>query len=268
MQKTVVAFDGVGTDGRGDGSVLAPCVDRLAAKIGADAKWFPWGQSQMLGMGGGGTWADNSRAGVAALVEWMDAHPDQHIVLMSFSGGSKPAHDFLLKHPRLHARVLAAGFLSDPWRPHDRWQYGLPNPAPRYGVMGERYTPIPDRAFWTAVPTDPIPAAWPDALIRWVGDTSDGRMDQIITKAIEKGRLGSFQLAWQLGIIQRNPLGWILGFGGRVGQLAADVRAYISGGHTRAYLEPVHTPDGKTGSYADRLADSIAWKINSTEAQR
>lgn len=262
-KRVVAVFDGVGTDGRVDGSVLAPCVDRLAAKIGADTRWFPWGGSTMLNMGGGGTWADNSRAGVADLAAWMDANPHQHIVLMSFSGGSKPAHDFLLKHPRFHNRVLAAGFLSDPWRPRDRWQHGLASPTPRYGVMGERYTPIPDRALWTTVDTDPISSAYPDALLRYLADTSDGNMDQIITKAIEHGRLGTFQLFWQLGIIQRDPLRWFLGMGGRIGQLAADVRAYMfDGAHTKAYHVPVRTPDGKLGSRSDRLADSLAWLVN------
>lgn len=264
MKKTVVAFDGVGTNGRVAGSILAHAVDHLAAKIGADTRWFPWGGSDMLGgVGGGhGTWTDNSRLGVAGLVAWMNLHPEQHIILMSFSGGSKPAHDFLDEHPEFHHRVLAAGFLSDPWRPRDRSQHGIPSPAPRYGIMGERYTPIPDRAFWTAVPNDPIVSAYPDALLRYLADTSSGDMDEIITRGIRHGQLGTFQLAWQLGIIQRNPLGWFLGLGGRIGQLAADVRAYMfDGAHTNGYIEPYITDDGDRRSLAVRLADSIAWSL-------
>ena len=256
----VYAFDGVGTNGRVTGSVLAHTADHLAAKLDCKAEWIPWGHSSMLGMGAGGSWADNSRAGDDELVRRMNSHDDD-IVLLSFSGGSKPAHDFLDQHPHFHHRVKAAGFLSDPWRPRDRWQHGLRSPEPRYGIMGERHTPIPDRVLWTTVKTDPISSAYPDALLRYLADTSDGDMDQIIHKGIEHGHLGTFQLVWQLGVIQREPLRWFLGLGGRVGQLAADVRAYMDGSHTAGYTRPYRTADGDQRSLAVRLADSMAWMV-------
>ena len=257
MSRTVVAFDGVGTDGRVDGSVLAPCVDRLAAKIGADTRWFPWGGSTMLGMGGGGTWADNSRQGVQALVEWMDANPAQHIVLMSFSGGSLPAHDFLDQHPRLHHRVLGAAFLSDPWRPRDRWQHGLASPG-GWGVCGERYTPISDRAWWTAVPGDVIPNAPHDSLLRYFADVSYGHPDHMIHEAIEAFQQGRFQLAahLELPLLER-----IFGLGRRMREASDAVWRYLNGFHTNHYLGPVDTGNGDLRSLAERLADSVAWGV-------
>ena len=258
MNRTVICFDGVGTDGRTAGSVLAPCVDRIAAKIGADTRWFPWGGSTMLGMGGGGTWADNSRAGVTDLVAWMDANPAQHIVLMSFSGGSKPAHDFLDQHPRFHNRVLAAGFLSDPWRPRDRWQTGLAYPG-GWGVCGENYTPISDRAWWTAVPGDIIPNAQPDSLLRYFADVSYGGPDQIITEAIRAFQQGRFQLAAHLGLPLHER---IFGLGRRINDASTAVHRYLNGWHTRHYLGPVDTDGGDHRSLSDRLADSVAWGVN------
>ena len=257
MNRTVICFDGVGTNGRVEGSVLAPCADRLATKINADTHWIPWGGSTMLNMGGGGTWKDNSAAGVRALTEWMDQHPGHQIVLMSFSGGSKPAHDFLIKHPRYHHRVLGAGFLSDPWRPSDRYQHGLPKPT-GWGVCGERYTPISDRAWWTTVPGDAIPNAPADSLLRYFADVSDGHPDQMITNAITAFQKGRFQLAahLQLPLIER-----IIGLGPRIRDASDAVWRYLNGWHTNHYLGPVDSGGGDHRSLADRLADSVAWGV-------
>lgn len=258
MNRTVICFDGVGTDGRIAGSVLAPTADRLATKLGANTHWIPWGQSTMLNMGGGGTWDHNSRQGVATLVQWMDTHPNHHIALLSYSGGSKPAHNFLNQHPQFHHRILGAGFLSDPWRPHDRWQTGLPYPG-GWGICGQNPTPIPDRAWWTTVPGDTIPNAQPDALLRYFADVSYGGPDQIITEAIRAFQQGRFQLAAHLNLPLHQR---IFGLGRRINDATTAVHQYLNGWHTTHYHGPVRTDGGDTRSLSDRLADSMAWGIN------
>lgn len=259
----ILCCDGIGTNGRSDGSILAPCADRLAGKLDTTAEWVPW-HAAMLGVGGAGSWADNAAAGVDLLARRMDSHHER-VVLLAFSGGNKVVHDYLDAHPEHHDRIAAVGLLSDPWRPADRWQHGTPDPRPRYGIMGERHGPISGRTFWTTAVDDVISSAWPDAILRYLADTSQGDLDQIITKAIQHGHLGSFQLAWQAGIIQREPLTWFLGLGGRIGQLAADVRGYMTGGHTTAYVEPFVTVDEHDREdrrpLAIRLVDSIAWAV-------
>lgn len=255
----IYCLDGIGTDGRSDGSILAPCADRLAAKIEVEPEWVPW-HAAMLGVGGSGSWDDNARAGVDLLHRRITSHGER-VILLAYSGGNKVVHDWLDQHPEFHHRVAAVGLMSDPWRPADRGQYGTHLPLPRYGVMGEDHGPIPSRTFWTTAQEDVISAAWPDALLRYVADVSEGSMDGIIERAIHLGGLGRLQLAWQAGIIQREPLTWFLGLGGRIGQLAADVRGYLSGAHTTAYTKPYVTEGGDDRSLAVRLADSISWAI-------
>ena len=252
----IYAFDGVGTNGRVTGSVLAHTADHLAAKLDCKAEWIPWGHSSMLGMGAGGSWADNSRAGDDELVRRMNSHDDD-IVLLSFSGGSKPAHDFLDQHPHFHHRVKAAGFLSDPWRPRDRWQHGLASPG-GWGVCGERYTPISDRAWWTAVPGDVIPNAPHDSLLRYFADVSYGHPDHMIHEAIEAFQQGRFQLAahLELPLLER-----IFGLGRRMREASDAVWRYLNGFHTNHYLGPVDTGNGDLRSLAERLADSVAWGV-------
>lgn len=259
----IYCLDGIGTLGREYGSVLAHCADHIAGKLTTTAYWVPW-HAAMLGVGGDGSWADNAAAGVDMLVSRMGRH-DEQVILLAYSGGNKVVHDFLDEHPEYHDRIAAVGLMSDPWRPKDRYQHGTPDPAPRYGIMGQNYGPIRDHTFWTTAVDDAISSAWPDALIRYPGDVSVGSMDQIIEEAIHLGSLGKFQLAWQTRIIQRDPLGWFLGLGGRIGQLAADVDGYMTGGHTTAYTREFVTRNmwGERDDrpLAIRLGDSIAWHV-------
>lgn len=251
-------LDGAGSANRTSG-IIDKTVQRLVEKLDiSEAKWINYPAS-MMGVGGDKTWEESSREGVRLLAEEMKSH-DEDVILLSYSAGNKPLHDFLDMFPEFHDRIRAVGFMSDPWRPRDRFQAGTPKPI-GWGVNGERLGPIPDRSFWTSVYNDAISAAWPDALIRYTSAVSAGSPDQIVTNAINMGQMGNFQLAWQLGIIQRNPLGWFLGLGGRIGQLAADVRGYLTGAHTNDYIKPFKTSDGKTESLAERLGDSIAWKV-------
>src|SRR5699024_4370625 len=162
----IYVLDGAGTHGRHDNSVIAGGVDRLEGSLirkhdpDTTAEWVPW-QAALMGVGGNReSWETNSREGVRLLVERMKSH-DEDVILIAYSAGNKPAHDFLNDHPEFHDRVAAVGFVSDPWRPRDRWQHGLGDPG-GWGVCGEDYTPIPARCFWTAVPGDVIPCAQPD----------------------------------------------------------------------------------------------------------
>lgn len=254
-----IVLDGIGSSEGVNSTVVTTIADRLAERADTTTTFINW-QAGMVGVGAGGSWRDNSREAVQMIIDDLATHDDD-VILIGFSGGNKPVHDFLLKHPEYHDRVAAVGLVADPWRPRDRWQHGLRSPEPRYGIMGERHTPIPDRVLWTTVKTDPISSAYPDALLRYLADTSDGDMDQIIHKGIEHGHLGTFQLAWQLGVIQREPLSWLFGLPGRVGQLAADVRAYMDGSHTAGYIRPYRTAGGDQRSLAVRLADSLAWMV-------
>lgn len=252
----ILVLDGIGSWNRTSG-IIDHAVDRLKEKLGCDAKWVNW-KAAMAGVGGAGSWEQNSRDGVALLVsEFADTTED--FVLLSYSGGNRVVHEFLDECPHLHDRVKAVGFMSDPWRPRDRWQAGTVQPI-GYGIMGEDYGPIPDRTYWTSSHADVISAAWPDALMRYAADISPGDPDDFIDTAIRMGHLGQFQLAWQLGVIQREPLRWFLGLGGRIGQFGADAHGYLTGAHTSAYTDPYRTA-GDDRSLAVRLADSIAWKL-------
>lgn len=254
----IYCLDGIGTKGRVDGSVLAHCADHLGAKLGITPEWVPW-HAAMLGVGGGGSWEENAAAGVDLLQRRVASHSEP-VVLLAFSGGNKVVHDWLGQNPEYHHRVAAVGLMSDPWRPASRWQHGTADPRPRYGIMGQSLGPVSDRTFWTTAVDDAISSAWPDALLRYVADVSMESMDDLIRKAIHLGSLGQFQLAWQSGIVLREPLTWFLGLGGRIGQLAADVRGYMSGGHTNAYTRPYKTGDD-TRSLAVRLADTIHYGL-------
>lgn len=253
----ILVLDGIGSWNRTSG-IIDHAVDRLKEKLGCDAKWVNW-KAAMAGVGGAGSWEQNSRDGVALLVsEFADTTDD--FVLLAYSGGNRVVHEFLHECPHFRDRVKAVGLMSDPWRPRDRWQAGTAKPI-GYGIMGEDYGPIPHKTLWTAVHDDVITAAWPDALMRLAADLSGGDPDEMVTTAINLAQKGTWQLSWQLGIIQRNPFGWFIGLPGRVGQLGSDAAGYLSGRHTSAYTQPYRTGDDER-SLAVRLADSLAWMVN------
>ena len=259
----IYVLDGAGSAGRTSG-IIDHTVKRLVEKLDiSEAKWIDYPAAMLELVGGNYTWDESSRMGVRMLLEEMESH-DEEVILLSYSAGNKPLHEFLDMYPELHRRILAVGFMSDPWRPADRYQTGTPKPI-GYGIKGQDYGPIADRSFWTSVFNDVISAAYPDALMRYIADVVDGRFDQMITEAIKLGSLGSFQLSWQLGIVQRQPLTWFFGMGGRITQFGSDVRGYLTGAHTHDYITPFKTPDGKEDSLAVRLADSIAWKVRKTK---
>src|SRR5690625_92756 len=210
----VYVLDGAGTHGRSEHSIVGDAVDRLVDSLqqyapGTTAEWVPR-EAALLGVGvNQQSWADNSRDGVGMLVERMTSHQGRAIII-AYSAGNKPAHDFLDAHPEFHDRIAAVGLVSDPWRPASRWQHGTPQPI-GYGIMGEDLGPLRGRTFWTSVHDDVISAAWPDALLRYVADVAEASLDDVIERAIHLGAMGEFQLAWQTGIILREPLTWFFG---------------------------------------------------------
>lgn len=252
-------LDGAGTAGKSSG-VIDKTAESIAEKLDiAEIKWIDYPAAMLKTVGGNYTWEESSREGVRLLIEEMNSHDDR-VILLAYSAGNKPVHDFLDMFPEFHDRIAAVGFMSDPWRPRDRYQTGTPKPI-GYGIKGEREGPLGDRSYWTSVVNDVISAAWPDAIMRYVADVVEGSFDDMITEAIRLGRLGNFQLSWQLGIVQRNPFGWLFGLGGRIGQFAADARGYLTGAHTNDYIKPFKTNDGITDSLATRLGSTIAWKV-------
>ena len=265
----IYVLDGAGTHGRHDNSVIAGGVDRLEGTLtrkhdpDTTAEWVPW-QAALMGVGGNReSWDNNSREGVRLLVERMQSH-DEDVILIAYSAGNKPAHDFLNDHPEFHDRVAAVGFVSDPWRPRDRWQHGLGDPG-GWGVCGEDWTPIPARCFWTAVPGDVIPCAQPDSLLRYAADISGGDPDRIVHDMIEAATRGRFQLARFLGL----PLHeWLVGLGRRLHEARMAVEGYLwLGHHTKHYVGPVNTGGGDLRSLLDRLMDSIAWGVAHTKEE-
>lgn len=255
----IYILDGAGSAGRTSG-VIDHTVNRLLKRLdGSEAKWIDYPAAMLKTVGGNYTWEESSREGVKLLLDEMTSH-DEKVILLAYSAGNKPLHDFLDMFPEFHDRILAAGFMSDPWRPAERYQNGTPEPI-GYGIMGERLGPIPEKSFWTSVVDDVISAAYPDALMRYLADTIEGTFDEMITDAIRLGSLGKFQLSWQLGVIQSDPFRWFFGLGGRIAQFGNDAYGYLSGRHTNAYTEIFNTNDGKAESLAVRLADSIAWRV-------
>lgn len=252
-------LDGAGSAGKTSG-VIDHTVNRLKEKLDiSEAKWIDYPAAMLNAVGGNKTWEESSREGVRLLMEEMASH-DEKVILLSYSAGNKPLHDFLDMFPEFHDRIAAVGFMSDPWRPRDRFQSGTPRPV-GYGIKGERRGPIAHKSFWTSVFDDVISAAREDAIMRYVADTVDGSFDEMITEAIRLGAMGNFQLSWQLGVIQRDPFRWFFGLGERIRQFGVDAHGYLTGAHTNDYIKPFKTKDGKEESLAERLGDSIAWKV-------
>lgn len=255
--------DGIGTarlhpdDGR---SILNHVVRRLSASTGARPVRIEWPAS-MAGIGGSASWTTAAHHGVLALDKIAADHPDDTLILLAYSGGNRVVHDWLDTRPQHHHRVAAVGLMSDPYRPRDRQQHGLPRTR-GWGICGERLGPLPGRSFWSSAPNDVISDALPDSLLRTLADLSDQIPGGLLADLAGHHHRGDWQLLWQLGILRSNPLGWLGTLGPRLDQARRDIDGYLlRGAHTTAYTTPFHTPDGNTSSLAHRLADSISWAI-------
>lgn len=262
---TIIVCDGAGTAGlppEDPRSILAPVAERIRSKTGASVWNIGWAAS-LMGVGGSTPWPVASDHAVDRIADHVRSHDGQFIIL-GFSAGCRPAREFAERHPDLRHRIAAIGLMADPWQPRSRQQHGVPD-GPGWGIMGEKLGPIPTKTYWCGHPGDPICRAAPDSLLRYITPAADKLPGQFLRSFVDHAHRGRLQLIPFLGL----PLHeWFMGLGPRIDRSVREARSYLGQGHTHAYLTPYPTPDGETDSLAHRLADSIAWKINSTEAQR
>lgn len=251
MTVRILCLDGIGSYGRTSG-VLDRTAFRVAAHLDVTPEWVNW-RAAMAGVGGAGSWDNNTAEAVRLIVEKFEEHPDDKFVLLAYSGGNYPAHRFLDEHREYLDRVLAAGFMSDPWRPRDKWQFELGDPK-GYGVCGENRTPIPERCRWTAVPGDIVTAMPYDSLMRYFADACYGEPDKLVADFLAVASKGKFQVARFCGL---PPVQWFLGLGPRIDAAVRAVNGYLwEGKHTTHYISPLPFADSR--SLADRLGDSVA----------
>lgn len=255
----VLYADGIGSAALpddSDESILGVAARDVAARVGGEAVRIPWPAS-MAGVGGPLSWERAAEIGVAALDEFVDARPGVPVVLLGYSGGCRVIHDWLDGATHAHGRVKAVGLLSDPFRPAARWQHGTGDPGGS-GICGERLGPLPDRTFWSSAPGDAISSCVPDSPLRTLADLSDKVPGSLLRDL--RGHLGrgDWQLANYMKLWRRDPLGYLLGLGPRMVRARADVRGYLTGAHTTAYVVPF---DGGP-SLRDRLAATVAWKAS------
>lgn len=256
----ILVLDGIGSFGR-TSNVIDHTVHRLAESIGGRVHWIPW-EASMMGIGGETLWPESSRRGTELIKEYMDTY-NESVVLLAYSGGNRPVHEFLNQYPEYHHRILAVGLMSDPWRPHDRSQSGAEYSGNGYGIMGQDYGPIPDRTYWTTVQGDCISDAAPDSLLRYAATSTDVHLTGAIDEFVRRAQSGRLQLIPFLGLPIHE---WFFGLGGRIQRSLEEARGYVSTGkHTRGYIDPHRTSDGDDRSLAYRLADTISWKVRSTQ---
>lgn len=254
----IVYADGIGTshltddDGR---SILQHVVRRLAASTGARPVRVDWPAS-MAGLGGRMSWATSAHHGVLALDKIVADHPDEHLILLGYSGGCRVIHEWMDSNRDHLIWVLAVGLMSDPYRPGTRWQHGLPNPLGS-GIAGQRLGPIAGRTFWTSAPGDVISSCPADSPLRTAADLSDQIPGALLADLAGHVRRGDWQLATRMGLWRRDPLGYLRGLGPRLHQARLDIEGYLTGAHTLAYTRPHAGGD----SLAHRLAATIAWAV-------
>lgn len=250
----ILAFDGAGTKGRGQGSVLAHCVDYLGEKLNAPVVFVPT-ESSLMGVGGTTPWPVASAEAISWAHDYMWNHDGQYI-LVGFSAGCRPARELLERHPSLKDRVVAVAQLADPWQPANRQQNGIPDSA-GHGIMGQALGPIPDRTYWAGHPFDPICRAAPDSLLRYLAASTDAAPGHLFAAFLDKAHRGRLQLAPFLGL----PLHeWFFGLGPRIDRSIREAQSYLGSGHTTVYTLPYATP-GDTRSLTHRLADTVAWAV-------
>lgn len=262
----IVYADGIGTGGQGfanEGSILYKVVEQLLERRpSARATKVRWPAS-MAGIGGNLSWIDASRQGVEEIDSILSSNPEEKFILLGYSGGCRVIHEWLDSRLGDLHRIEAVGLMSDPFRPKQRWQNGLPEPR-GWGICGAKLGPIPDRTYWTTVPGDVISDAVPDAILRTPADVSDVMPGSFLWDLRNHIKKGDLQLGWQIGVIRRNPFSWFIGLGPRLHQARMDIRGYLTGQHTNAYIEPFEGGD----SLAVRLANTINWSVNERERKR
>ena len=250
----IYILDGIGSHNRADGIVMKQVADTIKEKVNiSEVRWINWPAS-MSGIGGPLSWVEASNIGKRMLTEQIERDKEEFI-LLAYSGGNKPARDWLYENPELRKLCKSVGLVSDPERPRDRWQNGLPDPG-GWGISGEDYGPVREMTFWTSVPGDVISSARPDALLRTFSDLSAGPPEFAVQNArpvlLNKNR---FQLGYQLEV----PfIEWFTTLGRRISEALEDIYRYQNGWHTSHYVGPVDNGP----SLSQRMGASIAWRIN------
>ena len=255
----IVTADGIGTAGIAPDdtrSILGHTVARLRQRTEQHPVVPVQWPAAMVGLGGNTSWSVSSHIGTLDLDRIALEHPDQPLVLLGYSGGCRVIHQWLDTRPQEHHRVCAVGLMSDPYRPADRWQHGLPDPG-GWGICGGHHGPIADRTWWTSAPGDVISSCPPDSPLRTAADLSDQIPGALLADLVGHLRRGDWQLATKMGLWRRDPLAYLRGLGPRLDRARRDIEGYLNGKHTTAYVRPF---DGGL-SLAHRLADSIAWRL-------
>lgn len=259
----IVTADGIGTAGIlpvDTRSILGHVSARLGQRTARHRVEPVIWPASMAGIGGPRSWTVAAHLGVLDLDRIAAEHPGEQLVLLGYSGGCRVIHDWLDTRPAEHHRVAAVGLMSDPYRPHSRWQHGLADPG-GWGIAGQRLGPIPGRTFWTSAPGDAISSCPPDSPLRTAADLSDQIPGSLLADLSGHLRASNWQLAWHMGVWRRDPLGYLRGLGPRLDRARRDVEGYLRGAHTTAYTRPHQGGP----SLAHRLADSIAWAIRNQE---
>lgn len=257
-----LVFDGIGTAGTTSNvlNYAASAATTSLQKAGAEVvtEWAVWPASMFGAIGGRESWQASSIIAKAWLDDKLKAiQPQDKIILLAYSGGNKPVHEWLNENPDKLHRISAVGFASDPFRPEGKQQHGMEELPGLYGLCGEDPSPIPDRAFWVAVRGDDITASPRDAILRTAADFSKGFPAEILEQAIPKLTSGNFQLAWQLKVIQHDLIGYLRGLGHRIPYARDAIIRYGSGYHTTHYRDPYAGGD----SPMVRLGNTIAYKV-------
>ncbi|ADD80924.1 LysB [Rhodococcus phage ReqiPepy6] len=258
----IIYADGIGSSAPGlttSQSILHKVVERLIEHNPVHTKSRVEWPASMASVGGPLSWTEASKIGVADVNRIIDTHsnPGKQFILLAYSGGNRVIHEWMEQNPEKLHKIAAVGLMSDPWRPRTRQQYGLP-PTVGWGICGEKLGPIISHTFWVSAPGDAISDALPDAILRTAADVSDVMPGQFLGDLGRHVKAGDLQLAWKIGEIKKNPLGWFLGLGPRLQQARIDINGYMGGNHTTAYL----TPWNGGPSLAHRLADTINFHIS------
>lgn len=283
----VLVMDGIGTASTPTktSSVLDYAADEVMSGITDAVREIVLWPASYGPVGDGSSWTQSADIGVINAVGIISRYPDHDIVIMAYSGGNLIAKRLLEVRPDLHARVVAMGRLSDPWRPRNRWQHGTPDPG-GWGVCGEELGPIADRTYWSSAPAvskwlirpsrrnnrtlphtvlaDPISSSHEKSLLRPFADGTDylgTDIEAFFRDVTNVSQKNNSQILLEMVKLRQNPFAYLFGLGERVRITLDEAAAYgMYGQHTNAYIEEFYTTDGARHSLSARLGKTVLHK--------